>query len=151
MNQGTERISCPYCQAANFPTSTVCWQCGRALRAQQDQPPAQPPMTPPPPGPTEPGPAYGPPPASSSNTLVIVGFILAALGICCCPIFSIVGIILGVMALQRGNSLGTWVIVASAVTLLLGVVLFAIGFSSGFNQALRGYRPGQPLPIPIPR
>lgn len=77
MSQTSDRVPCPHCQASNFPSSTVCWQCGQPLQAQQSQPPTGP--TPPLPG------SPGPPPthyAKPPNYLV--WSILATL-FCCLP------------------------------------------------------------------
>ena len=156
MGTTSDRIPCPKCQANNFPTSAVCWQCGESLQAQQDQLPAGPsPSVQPPqqPGPVQPPPSYAPSqPADNTKTLVILGFIFGGLGLLCCPIFSIVGIILGIIAQRRGNSLGIWVIVVSVVTLIIGGILaaaFWTGFMGGFNRALQQGQ--QPVPFPSPR
>jgi MFS family permease len=127
MGETTDRIPCPKCQASNFASSAVCWQCGQPLRAQANQPP--PSNQPPSPGEYQPPPSYSPPPApSGENTqiLIILGFICAAIGFLCCPIlFSTAAIIMGVVAKNRGNPLGTWVIVAGAASLVIGIIIGA--------------------------
>lgn len=37
MSQTSDRIPCPRCQANNFPSSDVCWQCGQPLQRAQFQ------------------------------------------------------------------------------------------------------------------
>ena len=140
----TDRIPCPHCQANNFPSSAVCWQCGQPLRAQSNETPGgpPPPVTPPTPGPVQPPPpSYEPPPTSrppdNGQTLVILGFIFAALGIFCCPIFGPVAIIMGVIAKNRGNALGTWVIIAGVASTLIGVIFTSVGVLS-FLKGMQG-------------
>ena len=126
MNQTSDRVPCPKCQANNFPSSAVCWQCGEPLQARQDE--SQPPTTP---GPSQPAPgveqprsAY-PPPAPSQDTkiFIILGFVFAALGVLCCPILGIAGIVLGAIAYSRGNQTGVWVIVANVVGLAIALAI----------------------------
>jgi len=148
MSGTTDRIPCPHCGASNFPTSATCWQCGRALRAE-----AQPPQGVPPPPPGQVPPPYPPPPSGDSATIFIVlGFVFALLF--CCPIFQIAGIVMGVLALQRGNKLGTWIIILSVVVLVLVVIAFVWWVSVGAPAYLQKHPefmpPGQRLPFPTP-
>ena len=155
MSGTTERIPCPQCGASNFPTSATCWQCGRPLHAE-----AQPPGgAPPPPGqPLPPGqpPPYPPTPrpAENTTTLVILGFIFAVLGLFCCPIFGIVAIIMGVIVLQRGNPVGTWIIVLAVVMLIIFGIATAyyISFMAKHPEIFApGNQPKFPFPVPAPK
>lgn len=66
------------------------------------------------------------PTSDNTQTLVILGFVFAALGIICCPIFPIVGIIFGVIVQRRGNQLGTWIIVANVLALVASLAFSAM-------------------------
>lgn len=149
MTETTDRIPCPHCQASNFPTSTTCWQCGRALRAEAQPPGGQPP----PPG--QPPPYYpqSPPPAEDTKTLVILGFVFAGLSLLCfcCPLFGIVGIIMGIIVQRKGNPIGMWIIIASAVTTIIGLAVY-IGYGILFAKYPEMWTPGaQPkFPFPMP-
>ncbi len=59
---------------------------------------------------------------------MILGFISAAVGLLCCPfVFSVAAIIMGVVARNKGNPLGVWVIGAGvAASLVIGAVVGAI-------------------------
>jgi hypothetical protein len=149
VNESSNRIACAKCGAANFPSSSNCWQCGEALSADQvpearaegefaastpEPPPGAPPSVepvpavPPPPEPAPSSPVYVPPTnRRDTETLVIVGFVLAGLGLigcccCCSPLFSVAAIVLGAIAYSKGDNRGIWVIVAGAVALLSGGV-----------------------------
>lgn len=146
MSGTTDRIPCPHCGASNFPTSAACWQCGRALRVESQPPEGQPP----PPGQPPP---YQPAPSGGSATIFIVlGFIFALLF--CCPIFQIAAIIMGVLALQRGNKLGVWIIILSVVVLILVVIVIVWWVSVGAPAYLQKHPelmpPGQKFPFPMP-
>jgi len=159
MTQEPERVQCPHCQAANFPSSVVCWQCGRPLQAQQGQPPPEyAPGAPSPPQPepvqpeqAQPAPPHPPRPPDNTKSLVTLGFVFAPLAIVlCCPIFAIVALILGIVALRRGNPTGIWIIVASGVGLFISVFIFTsftMEFMKGLTEGLRGqqsWSPGHP-------
>ena len=147
MNETGDRIQCPKCGANNFPSSAVCWQCGEPLSQQQaaTPPPGQQPGPQPAPAPRWPeGETAVPPARDNTQTLIILGFVFAALGLCCCPIFAIAGIIMGVIVQQRGNPTGTWVIVASAAMLLVSVVLTIAGLGNYLNMWRSGQIPGVP-------
>lgn len=142
MNEASQRIPCPKCQANNFPSSAVCWQCGQPLRAEQNQPPPGPPPQGPPGG-YQPnyGPPSGPPPADNSQTLVILGFIAAVLGVLCCPVvFGVTAIILGVVAKNRGNPTGIWVIWAGVASMVIGIIVSIVVISANLNQ-FGGFNP----------
>lgn len=63
---------------------------------------------------------------SDTSIYIILGFVFAGLGFLCCPIiFSVAGIVFGIIAYSKGDKLGVWVIVASVVSLIAGA---AIGF-----------------------
>ncbi|HET6455908.1 MAG TPA: DUF4190 domain-containing protein [Armatimonadota bacterium] len=153
MSGTTDRIPCPQCGASNFPTSATCWQCGRALRAEAQPPPGGTPI--PPPAPGQP-PLYPPArlPDSGSNVLVILGFIFAVLGLFCCPIFGIVAIIMGIIVLQRGNPIGTWIIVLAVVMLIVfGIAMaYYISFMAKHPEIFApGNQPKFPFPVPAPK
>lgn len=128
MSQASDRIPCPECRANNFPSSTVCWQCGEPLRAQQNQPP-----TGAPPGPEQPPTGYGAPATRPPNYLV--WSILATL-FCCLP-FGIVAIIYAAQvdskysggdyagALDASNRARIWSWVSFAAG-LVGIVIYVI-------------------------
>jgi len=162
MNENPNRIACPKCGAANFPSSTNCWQCGESLRVRQihvertepeSTPPGSepPPGTPPPPAPSSP--VYIPPGSrQDTDTLVIIGFMLAGLGLfgcccCCSPLLSVAAIVLGAMAYSRGDNRGLWVIIAGAAALILGIVIPLV--TAPFQQ-FRGPWRNFPGPIPGP-
>jgi len=103
-----------------------------------DQPPSQPP----PPGAHPPGPGQAPgapyPPAAAPKTsgFAVVSLILGIGGLCTCGVTSLVGLVLGIIALRQVNRSGGALggrgvaiggIVASALTLLVGVVLWVAG------------------------
>lgn len=147
MSETTDRIPCPHCQASNFPTSAVCWQCGRALRAES-QPPAETPPAPGAPPPYQPPPPYQQP-ADTGQTFIILGFIFSAIGLLCCPIlFSTLAIVFGVMAKNKGNPLGVWVIGAGIVSLVLGII---IGVALGILNWSRFARTNPFGPSGVPR
>jgi len=54
----------------------------------------------------------------------IIGFVCAAVALFFCPIlFGPVGIVLGVIGHSRGESLGKWAAIVSAVALVVGLLL----------------------------
>lgn len=153
MSQTSDRIPCPRCQANNFPSSDVCWQCGQPLHQQQDQPPAQPPPEPGPPQPPggyQPSPPYTPQkPADTGQIYVILGFVSAAVGLLCCPfIFSVAAIIMGVIARNKGNPLGVWVIAAGVASLVIGVIVGAIIGALNWAQFYKPHSSTSPGSIP---
>jgi len=85
-----------------------------------------------------------PPPPEDTTVYVILGFVCAALGVLCCPIFSIVGIVLGMIVNRKGNPIGTWILVASAATLLIGIIFSAIGSMVWWKTFMRGAQPWRP-------
>jgi hypothetical protein len=87
----------------------------------------QPPYLPPPPSP----PPYPQPQAQSTPVLSIIGFICAAVALLFIPIlFGIAGIVLGIVGHTRGESLGKWAAIASAVTMVGGMLLGILVVSS---------------------
>lgn len=164
MNENPNRIACERCGAANFPSSTNCWQCGEPLRTDQirvervepsvpSPESSQGPEAAPPPPPSE-SPVYGPPvDRASTENLILYGFICAGIGLfgccCCCSwAFSVAAIVFGAMAYSRGDNRGVWVIVAGAAGLLLGSAsIIWSRFGNAPSMPWRGPFPG---PIPGP-
>jgi hypothetical protein len=149
MNQASDRIPCPKCQASNFPNSAVCWQCGEPMSGARAQVSNETPGGPTPP---PPAPGYAPPQPiiphrqDDGQNLVVIGFVLAALGFLCCPlIFGAAAIVLGILAMNKGNKLGVWVIVAGAGSLVLGTILGVI-----MKKALLEYLKANPQLFPKP-
>ena len=153
MNENPNRIACTKCGAANFPSSANCWQCGEPLRAEPTEPappgPEPAPGAAPPPPTTPSSPIYVPPRSrQDTETLVIVGFVLAGVGLfgcccCCSPLCSIAAIVLGAIAYSRGDNRGMWVIIAGAVTLLIGFIpLLWMPFGQQFKGPWPGGFPG---------
>ncbi|MEV6277930.1 hypothetical protein [Nocardia sp. NPDC051832] len=68
--------------------------------------------------------AYGAPQQRSGTQLFsIIGFVCAALALFFCPIlFGPAGIVLGLVGRNKGESLGKWAAIASAVCLVLGLI-----------------------------
>lgn len=122
----TERIPCPKCNANNFASSTTCWQCGEPLRAQP--PIAQGSQYPQRPDNYQQ--THRPQQRDNTQTLVILGFVFAALGLGCCPLFAIGGMIMGGMVRARGNPLGTWIIAASVLVFAVASILAAVGIGA---------------------
>ena len=154
MNDTSDRIECPKCHANNFTSSAVCWQCGEPLPRQQASPP--PPSAQP--GPTGPQPRYSDPPRTdNSQTLVILGFVFAGLGLLCCPIFALAGLIIGIVVQRRGKPIGTWIIVVSTVVLVASVLItifYTAKFLTMYKQNPTPWMtptPGQPNPFSPPR
>lgn len=151
MDETPNRKKCPNCGTMNFLSSETCLQCGGVLPAVENKPPDQQmPLTTIMPAPAEPS-AYPPPPKSGdSNTFIILGFIFAGLGLCCCPIFAIAGLIMGIIANGKGDKLAVWVIVASSVALLLYIAGIILYFS--FQSATHGFAPPTPhIFNPVPQ
>jgi hypothetical protein len=155
MNENPNRVACSKCGAANFPSSANCWQCGEPLRVEGTAPEPPPPGPEPEPGATPPtpppSPVYVPPTArQDTETLVIVGFVCAGLGLmgCCCGccswVLSITAIVLGAIAYSKGDNRGMWVIIAGAVALVAGVVptVVSLPFQHRFNPPWPGPFPG---------
>ena len=85
---------------------------------EQNQQPTEPEQ----PAPQAAPPSAPPGPPQNTDSLIIWGFILAALGlVCCCcgQIFSVVAIILGAIAYGKGDHRGMWVIIAGAIAFLI--------------------------------
>ncbi len=65
-------------------------------------------------------------PASGTRTMVVVGFAMAAVGLLILPIvFCPAAVILGIMALRRGDPLGRWVIVAGVAAFVAAIAVAA--------------------------
>lgn len=63
--------------------------------------------------------------------MVIIAFVLAALGLLFIPIIlGPAAVILGIIAMRRGDPLGRWAIVAGVASLVIGIVLAAAVVSS---------------------
>lgn len=146
MDETPNRKKCPNCGTMNFLSSETCLQCGAVLPVVENKPPDQQmPVTTIPPAPTPPS-AYPPPTSSSDTTIyIILGFIFAGLGLFCCGIPAIAGLVMGIIASSKGNKLGVWVIVASSVILMLMVVLIVIGFLGGHQgHGVNPFMPSSP-------
>ena len=163
MNQASDRVPCPKCQASNFANSAVCWQCGEPLPGPRAQVSNETPGGPTPPQvsnetPGGPAPGYEPPPpmaplpvSDNSTLLIVLGFLCAVPGVFCCPIiFPVVGIILGAIVQRRGNKLGIWVIVTSVLFLVAGLVFTGIGVATYMNMMKHGGIPN-PYNLPAPK
>lgn len=151
MNDNPNRTKCSKCGAANFPSSTTCWQCGEPLSVEQQEPSesvATVSSDPPVPA----SPTYVPPAdRKETETLVIVGFVLGGLGFfgcccCCSPLCSIAAIVLGAMAHSKGDSRGMWVIIVGAASLIIGLLPL---IWMPFTMPFKGPWPG-PFPGPFP-
>ena len=69
-------------------------------------------------------PPYPQPQAQSTPVLSIIGFICAAVALLFIPLlFGIAGIVLGIVGHTRGETLGKWAAIASAITMIAGMVL----------------------------
>ena len=80
---------------------------------------------------SQPPPPYPQPQAQSTPVLSIIGFICAAVALLFIPIlFGIAGIVLGIVGHTRGESLGKWAAIASAVTMVGGMLLGILVVSS---------------------
>ncbi|WP_433711696.1 hypothetical protein ACQP2U_36485 [Nocardia sp. CA-084685] len=74
--------------------------------------------------------SYTPGPRSGSQPLSIIGFVCAGISLLFCPyLFGPVGIILGIIGHKKGESLGKWAAIASAISLIIGIILFYAVFS----------------------
>jgi hypothetical protein len=64
---------------------------------------------------------------NAGKTELIISFVMSAIGLLCCPcIFSVVGIVLGNMAMKKGNPNGKVAMILGIVSLVLGFVIGAI-------------------------
>jgi len=145
MSETGDRITCPKCKANNFPSSAVCWQCGEPLPRQQAASPTPPGAQPGPPTPNWPEDQRAAPPRrDNTQTLIILGFVCAVLGFCCCPVFAIVGIILGVVVQQRGNVTGTWLIIVSSLVLVASVAWILLNVGKYLQMMQKGQFPWMP-------
>ena len=154
MDETPNRKKCPNCGTMNFLSSETCLQCGTVLPVIENQPQEQqlPNVTM---SPASPPSAYPPPYKSGdASTFVILGFIFAGIGLFCCGIFSVAGLVMGIIAQSKGDKLGIWVIVASSVSLLIQIAIIIFSFSMGWNGAAHGVNPLMPMqphmPIPAP-
>ena len=94
------------------------------MTASQDPPPGDDPGRPPPPAPAR-------RPRVSDQVLSIIGFVCAAIALLFIPIlFGIIGIVLGIVGHTRGEALGKWAAIASAVTMVGGMILGIIVVNS---------------------
>ncbi|WP_062986440.1 DUF4190 domain-containing protein [Nocardia anaemiae] len=114
------------------------WNDTAAARYDQDRPgTVYPPITDATPQTPEGGyPAYPerpdmtPEPRSGSQTLSIIGFVCAGISLLFCPyLFGPVGIVLGIIGHKKGESLGKWAAIASAISLVIGLILVYAVFS----------------------
>lgn len=119
MNQDNSNILCPHCGEWNSAGREECIRCGMPLPSQGETTAgesAQPPVAP----------DSVPPTASRSETetIVILGFVLAGLGLfgCCCCFSSlaeVIAIVLGAIAYSRGDRRGLWIIIIGVVVLVI--------------------------------
>lgn len=141
MTQPDQRITCPHCQAANFPSSEICWRCGRTLQGQAQQTPTPLQGQPEPSQPS--GPSFEQPPRPADmTTLVVIGFVLAAFSILCCFPLGIVSVILGAIAYAKGDGRGIWVIAAGVIGTIIGAVLLGLIASLARELPTRAPWPG---------
>jgi len=69
-------------------------------------------------------PPYPRPTAQSVPVLSIIGFVCAAIALLIIPIlFGLAGIVLGIVGHSRGEALGKWAAITSAIAMILGMVL----------------------------
>jgi len=67
---------------------------------------------------------------SNGQTLSIIGFVCAGISLLFCPyLFGPAGIILGIIGHNKGESLGKWAAIASAISLVVGFILIYAVFS----------------------
>jgi hypothetical protein len=67
---------------------------------------------------------------SGSQTLSIIGFVCAGISLLFCPyLFGPAGIVLGIIGHKKGESLGKWAAIASAISLIIGLILIYAVFS----------------------
>ena len=69
-------------------------------------------------------------PDPNQNILSIIGIVAGVLGAFCCLLFSIVGIVLGVIAYSRKEPLAMWAIIAGGAGIVINLVFSAV-FSFG--------------------
>ncbi|WP_330250338.1 hypothetical protein OG874_29380 [Nocardia sp. NBC_00565] len=80
--------------------------------------------------PYTPQPYSTPEPRSGTQTLSIIAFVCAGISLLFCPyLFGPAGIILGLIAHNKGESLGKWAAIVSALTLIIGLILAYAVFS----------------------
>lgn len=160
MSDSENRVPCPHCQAANFPSSTTCWQCGQPMNAQQgeDLPPTGDTGTPQVDIPGEPiqqpqppagGPIYGAPspaprPTGDTSIYIILGFVFSGLGLlpsCCGWPFIVAALVMGIIAYTKGNKTGLWVIGVAVLIFIFNLAYLAYFF--------KHFGPGSPnMPFP---
>lgn len=149
MSESNDRVQCANCGALNFRSSETCWQCGQPLKAQDNQQPETPIIPP-----VTPQPGFAQPPPSrqggDTNIYIILGFIFAALGLFCCPIFGVAGIVMGAIASSKGNKLGIWVIATSVVLLVIYTVIVVFALKTGYMMPGTRGLPGNQFPMPAP-
>ncbi|MET8870866.1 hypothetical protein [Nocardia sp. NPDC004604] len=67
---------------------------------------------------------------SDSQTLSIIGFVCAGISLLFCPyLFGPMGIVLGIIGHRKGESLGKWAAIASAISLVVGLIMVYAVFS----------------------
>ncbi|MFX0575964.1 hypothetical protein [Nocardia nepalensis] len=67
---------------------------------------------------------------SGTQTLSIIGFVCAGISLLFCPyLFGPAGIVLGIIGHKKGESLGKWAAIASAISLIIGLILIYAVFS----------------------
>lgn len=82
---------------------------------------------------------YAPPPSGatggpdpSQNVLSIIGIVTGILGGFCCVLFSIIGLVLGVIAYTRKEPLAMWALIASGAGIVISLGLSVLSFGPSF-------------------
>ncbi|WP_433199209.1 hypothetical protein ACQP1G_06165 [Nocardia sp. CA-107356] len=71
---------------------------------------------------------------SDSQTLSIIAFVCAGISLLFCPyLFGPAGIILGIIGHKKGESLGKWAAITSAISLIVGFILIYAVFSGNMT------------------
>lgn len=75
-----------------------------------------------------PRPQTMPPMGNTGDTDMTIAWVCGGLGLLCCPLISIAGIVYGIKASQLGNKAGTAAAIFSGVTLFIGICSSAFVF-----------------------
>lgn len=71
-------------------------------------------------------------PDPSQNILSIIGIVTGVLGGFCCVLFSIIGLVLGVIAYTRKEPLAIWALIASGAGIVIAMGLSVLSFGPSF-------------------
>jgi hypothetical protein len=77
-----------------------------------------------------PGSGPGSPPPSDRNTVSIVGIVLGVLGAIVGPLFGVIGIVLSVFAMRRGERMWRTALIVSIIGTVIGSILVAAYLSN---------------------